>query len=178
MRRAVRLIEGISRLLGAVAAALVLVLMLLMAYEVALRYAFRAPTIWSYDVTTMAMGAIFVLSIAYALATNAHVRVDILKPLFGRRGPPLIDLVGHGLILLPLLAWLSWALWEYFYAALVSQERSGGSAWNPVVWPFRVVLLLGTLAWTLQTAAEAVKAAFALAGRPLEPAPEASGNAP
>jgi TRAP-type mannitol/chloroaromatic compound transport system permease small subunit len=177
MRHAVRLIEGISRVLGGVAAALVFVLMLLMAYEVALRYAFNAPTIWSHDITTMTMGAAFVLSIAYTLATNAHVRVDILKPLLGRRGAPLVDFIGHAFVLLPLLVWLSWALWEYFHGAFVSQERSGTSAWNPVVWPFRAVLFVGTLAWTLQTAAEAVKSAYALAGRPLEPAPEAPGTA-
>jgi TRAP-type mannitol/chloroaromatic compound transport system permease small subunit len=165
MRRAVRVIERISRVFGAVAAALVLVLIALMAYEVALRYVFKAPTVWSYDVSTMTMGAVFVLAIGYTLAANAHVRVDILKPLFGRRGPHVIDLVGYAFVMLPLLVWLTWAFWEYFFAAFVSQERSGTSAWNPLVWPFRAVMFLGVLVWTLQTVAEVAKLALVLAGR-------------
>ena len=44
MRRAVAVIERISRAFGALAAVLVGVLMALMAYEVALRYVFKAPT--------------------------------------------------------------------------------------------------------------------------------------
>jgi TRAP-type mannitol/chloroaromatic compound transport system permease small subunit len=165
MRRAVGVIERISRIFGAIAAALVLVLIALMTYEVALRYLFKAPSVWSYDLSTMTMGAVFVLSIGYTLATNAHVRVDILKPLLGRRGPHVIDLVGFAVVMLPLLAWLSWSLWEYFLAAFLSQERSGASAWNPPVWPFRAVMFLGVLVWTLQVAAEIAKLALTLAGR-------------
>ena len=176
MRRAVRVIERISRAFGALAAVLVVVLMALMAYEVALRYVFKAPTAWSYDLSTMTMGATFVLAIGYTLATNAHVRVDILKPLLGRRGPAVVDLVGYAFVMLPLLLWLSWSLGEYFYGALVSQERSGASAWNPLVWPFRAVMLAGVVVWTLQTVAEIAKIALALAGHAPEPDREAQGR--
>lgn len=178
MRRAVRVIDRISRAFGALAAALVLVLVGLMAYEVALRYVFKAPTTWSYDVSTMTMGATFVLAIGYTLATNTHVRVDILKPLFGRRGPRLIDFVGYAFVMLPLLLWLTWAFCGYFHDAWVSQERSGQSAWNPKVWPFRLVMLAGVAVWTLQTLAEVAKAGLALAGRPLESERSAETSAP
>ena len=78
MRALVRTIDGISRLFGAVAAALVIVLVTLMLYDVVLRYLFNAPTIWGNDLNTWLMGASFVLSIAYAMATDSHVRVDLL----------------------------------------------------------------------------------------------------
>lgn len=167
MRVLARCIEALSRVCGHVSAALVIVLMLLMAYEVALRYALNAPTVWSYDVVTAVLGAIFLLGISYTLATDAHVRVDLLHPLFGRRGRPLIDLVGYGLVLLPLLIWLCTGLWEHFYSAFLSKERAGTSAWNPVVWPFRAIMLAGAAMWTLQTLAEVIKAALELAGRSL-----------
>ena len=115
MHALIRSCETVSRFFGYVAAALVLVLMTLMAVEVVMRYVFAAPTTWSYDVTTMTMGAMFVLSIAYTLATDSHVRVDILHPLLPARARPLVDLIGFGLVMLPLTAWLSWALWEHFY---------------------------------------------------------------
>lgn len=164
MRRLVRVIERLSRIFGAAAAGLVLVLVALMTYEVVMRYAFKAPTTWSHDLSSMTMGALFLLSIAYTMATNAHVRVDILKPLFGRRGPHVIELAGHVLVMLPLTLWLTWHLWDYFYSALLSQERSGTSAWNPLVWPFRAVLLAAVAVWTLQVVAEIAKTVLALAG--------------
>jgi TRAP-type mannitol/chloroaromatic compound transport system permease small subunit len=169
VRRLVRAIEAISRLGGFLAAVLVLVLIGLMVYEVVVRYVFSAPTVWGYEVGTWVMGASFVLAIGYALATNSHVRVDFIHDFLGRRACHAFDLAGYVLIILPLLAWVSWGLWEHFLGAFLSRERTGQSAWNPVIWPFRLVLLLGVAIWTLQTLAEIVKSAFALAGRPLEP---------
>jgi TRAP-type mannitol/chloroaromatic compound transport system permease small subunit len=165
VRALIRAIETFSTACGFVAAALVFVLMGLMVFEVVMRYVFGAPTIWSYDLSTMTMGAVFVLSIGYTLATGAHVRVDILHPLLPARARPLIDLVGFGLVLLPLTLWLSWELWEYFRGAFATRERAGTSAWNPVVWPFRAIMFVGAAAWTIQTVAEVLKAVLALASR-------------
>lgn len=176
MRRLVRAIDRISHLFGAVAAALVLVLMALMTYEVVLRYVFKAPTTWSNELSTMTMGALFVLSIAYTLASNAHVRVDILKPLMGRRGPLVIELAGHALVMLPLLAWLSWSLWEHFELALLRQERTGASAWNPLIWPFRAAMFAGVVVWTVQVVAEIARTALALTGHASEREGEAQGR--
>lgn len=170
MRRFVRAVEGLSRAAGFVAGALVLALIGLMVYEVMVRYVLSAPTVWGYELATWVMGASFVLAIGYALATDSHVRVDFVHDLLGRRACHAFDLAGYLLIVLPLLAWVSWGLWDYFLGAFLSGERTGQSAWNPVIWPFRLVLLLGVGIWTLQTLAEAIKSAYALAGRPLEPA--------
>ena len=78
MTTIVRSIERVSRLCGGLAAALVLALVVLMLYDVLLRYAFNAPTLWGFEISTWTMGAAFTLSIGYALACDAHVRVDLL----------------------------------------------------------------------------------------------------
>src|SRR5918992_2237800 len=169
VRALVRFIETISRLGGYAAAALVLMLVLLMVHEVVVRYVFSAPTVWGYELSTWVMGASFVLAIAYALMTDSHVRVDFLHDLLGARARHAFDLLGYVLFVLPMLLWLSGGMWGYFYGALTTAERSGQSAWNPVIWPFRLVLFLGVVALTLQVVAEIVKSAFALAGRPLTP---------
>jgi TRAP-type mannitol/chloroaromatic compound transport system permease small subunit len=167
VRVLVRSIETISRLSGYAAAVLVLTLMLLMVYEVVVRYVFAAPTVWGYEVSTWVMGASFVLAIGYALMTDSHVRIDFLHDWLGKRARHVFDLLGYAIVL-PLLVWLSWKMWNYFYAPLLSGERTGQSAWNPRVWPFRLILFIGILTWTLQVIAEVVKSLLWLAGRQIE----------
>ena len=128
MRGLVREVDGISRLFGAIAAALVIVLVVLMLYDVVLRYAFNAPTAWGNDLNTWLMGASFVLSIAYAMSTDSHVRVDLL---YDQRTRPRIryfDLVGLTLIILPTVGW-------------VTPMSSASSRWLKPRWRRRVASL-------------------------------------
>ena len=78
MRGFVRAIDTVSRFFGAISAVLVITLVVLMLYDVVLRYVMNAPTTWGNDMNTWLMGASFVLSIAYAMSTDSHVRVDLL----------------------------------------------------------------------------------------------------
>jgi TRAP-type mannitol/chloroaromatic compound transport system permease small subunit len=161
MRALIRGIDGVSRACGAVAACLVILLIVLMMYDVVMRYAFDAPTLWGYDVNTFLMGASFVLSVAYALSCDAHVRVDLLHPRDRPAVKAWVDLAGFT-VLLPIAAWITSALWRYWLEAYRSGETSGSSAWNPVIWPFRLILFLGFLAFTIQIAAEILKRIDAL----------------
>ena len=174
MRGLVRLVDGISRLFGAIAAALVIVLVVLMLYDVVLRYAFNAPTAWGNDLNTWLMGASFVLSIAYAMSTDSHVRVDLL---YDRRTRPRIrvfDLIGLSLIILPTVGWVTVGLFEHFVTAYQTGERSGSGGFNPIVWPFKLILLVGFAIFTLQIAAEIIKRAASLMGRPFDDRDETS----
>jgi TRAP-type mannitol/chloroaromatic compound transport system permease small subunit len=114
------------------------------------------------------MGAAFVLSIGYALASDAHVRVDLLYSHRSRWVLTVVDLIFLPLLLV-VAAWLTWGLWSYFADAWRTGEKSGGSAWNPKVWPFRLVLLIGFAAFTLQIVASILKTIARLrAGAPTE----------
>ncbi len=163
MTRLVRAVDAVSRGCGVVAAVLVVLLIVLMMYDVVMRYAFGAPTLWAYDVNTFLMGAAFILSVGYALSHDAHVRVDLLHSAGRPRLKALVDLAGFAL-LLPIAAWIASGLWHYWLDAFLSGETSGSSAWNPVIWPFRLVLFLGFVAFTLQILAEMIKRAGTLAG--------------
>jgi TRAP-type mannitol/chloroaromatic compound transport system permease small subunit len=64
--RAVRAIDRFAELCGVAVAWLMVPLIVAVVYEVVARYAFAAPTLWSFDVTYMLYGAIFMLGAAYA----------------------------------------------------------------------------------------------------------------
>lgn len=168
MRTLVRAIDGISRTCGALAAVIVGVLVVLMLYDVVLRYVFNAPTSWGNDLNAFLMGGSFVLSIAYAMATDAHVRVDLL---YNERTRPRIryfDLLGFILIVLPVVVLITWGLWGHLMDAVRTGERTGSGGWNPVVWPFRAVLFAGFLIFSFQIVAEILKRLAWAVGRPIE----------
>ena len=113
-----------------------------MVYEVVARYAFSAPTLWAFEVSYMLMGSAFMLGIAYCLQVDQHVRVDFFYAVVSRRKSAVMDIIGFVLII-PMTIWLLGGMIDYFDRAYTGQERSGESAWNPAVWPFRFVFIMG-----------------------------------
>ncbi len=168
MRTFVRAVDGFSKACGILAAVLVIVLIVLMLYDVGMRYIFNSPTLWGFDVNTWLMGASFILSVGYALSRDNHVRVDLLYSSTTRHYLRYVDLIGFIFILLPAAIWISWGLWHYFAEAFKTGERSGSSAWNPVLWPFRLILFIGFLSFTIQIVAEIIKRIYSVLGMPIE----------
>ena len=168
MRSIVRVLDWLSWLFAVLSAMTIVVLVVLMLYDVLMRYAFNAPTTWGNDLNTFLMGGAFVMSIAYALATDAHVRVDLLYNEENRHRLGYVDLIGFLFLVLPIVAWITWGLYGYMVEAIVSGERTGSGGWNPVVWPFRVVLFVGFVILMLQVVAEILKRFAIIIGRPIE----------
>ena len=152
----VRLIGWLSLWSGRVGAMLVLPLVLAMVYEVVSRYAFNAPTAWAFEVSYMMMGTIFLLGLSYALRQGAHVNVDFLHQKVPRRVIALIDTLGY-VALAAMLFWLTATLVQNAQGVFRSGEGSGLSAWNPPIWPYRIVYALGFGLFALQAVAKALE---------------------
>ena len=177
MRALVRAIDRISHFCGMLAAVLVIVLVVLMLYDVVLRYAFNAPTSWGNDLNAFLMGGSFVLSIAYAMSTDAHVRVDLLynertRPRLALCRPDRADLhrpAGRGLD-------YPGGCSSHLEDGISHRRAHRLGGWNPVVWPFRAVMLVGFVIFTIQIVAEIVKRVAAIAGRPFDAPPSAQDH--
>jgi TRAP-type mannitol/chloroaromatic compound transport system permease small subunit len=73
---------------------------------------------------------------------------------------------------------MTWALWSYLGQTYASGETTGQSAWNPVVWPFRVAYVAGFVLFTMQIAAEIMRSILVLRGQeapPREGTPDVAG---
>ena len=151
-----RNIERITRSVGIMASFAIVPLVLATCYEVLARYVFNAPTIWAYEIGYTLTGSHFLLGMAYTLAVGAHIRIDIFSGNFAPRTRALIDLAAYA-VMLPLLIWLSYALFQHLATGYLRSERSGQSAMNLPVWPFRVVFLVAFTLLALQVLAEIVK---------------------
>jgi TRAP-type mannitol/chloroaromatic compound transport system permease small subunit len=161
---AARFLERISLGSGIIAASLIIPLVVATCIEVFSRYVLGRPTIWADEVGYMGMGAHFLLGGAYTLMVGGHIRIDLIYARYPERLKAAFDLILYAGLMLPFCAWLGYGLWEYFLEAYHWGERSGASAWNPVIWPFRLVLFAGIALLGLQVAAEILRCLAVLTG--------------
>ena len=157
INRFVRLIDRLATLLGFVAMAALVVLVLAMLYEVAARYVFNQPTLWAFDISYMLNGALFYLAAAYALKSNAHVRIDFLSARLPERIQVWINLYFFVALLLPVMTLLSWVSIQKAWRAWVTGEVEAVSPWAPLMWPFLGAIAIGMVGLTLQILGEALR---------------------
>lgn len=115
-----RFIAVVNRLidwLGALAAGLLILLVLLMSYNVLARYAFNSSSIGLEELSWHFYSCVFLLGIPYALKHNGHVRVDLLFERFSTRNKLIVDLAGTALFLIPTCLVVIWAGWHFTAAA-------------------------------------------------------------
>ena len=154
----IRWVERVTGSVGVMASFAIVPLVIATCYEVFARYVMGAPTVWAYEVGYMLTGTHFLLGMAYTLKRGAHIRIDVFSGHFSPRTRALIDLAAF-VVILPLMVWLTIMLYQYLMTGWLRHERSGQSAMNLPVWPFRVVYLVAFALLTLQLVAEAIKSA-------------------
>ena len=157
LKRLAALLDRISGTAGAIAAWLVIPLIVASCYEVFSRYVLGEPTLWAFEIGYMVMGTHFLIGLAYTLREREHVRVDFLYAHVSQKTRALIDAFTYAVLLLPLAGWLTAALWQKVQIAYESHERSGMSAFNPVIWPFRLVMCTAFALLFLQALSELIR---------------------
>ncbi len=91
---------------------------------VVLRYVFDIGWIWMQEGVLWMHAAAFMLAAAYTLHHDEHVRVDIFYRRLDRRGRTLVDIAGTLLLLLPMMAFLIIASWDYVSVSWSIREGS------------------------------------------------------
>nr|WP_304363580.1 TRAP transporter small permease subunit [Jiella sp. LLJ827] len=162
MNPLIRWIEAVTEIVGGAAALLVVPLVAATVWEVLSRYVLGTPTIWAFELGYMLMGVHFLLGGAIALKRQVHVRIDLIYAQLSARRRAIIDLFLYAGIVLPAIAVLCYHSGVFAMAAYASGERSGQSAWNPPIWPFRVLIVFSLVVLALQILAETLKCIRAL----------------
>lgn len=133
------------------------VMVVVIAYDVVLRYLFRAPTIWQYDISYMLGGSIIILGAGYVHLERKHVRVDILYNWFSPRTRLLIDVCFTVLCFFPLITALIYSSVQHAVHAYQVKEFSEVGFWRPLMWPFRSIIPVGLSVLWLQGVANFVR---------------------
>ncbi|MBM3384789.1 MAG: TRAP transporter small permease subunit, partial [Betaproteobacteria bacterium] len=115
-------------------------LTLLVTWEVFSRYVLNEPHAWAFDAMSMLYGTLFMMSGAYTLSKNGHVRGDVLYGFFQPRTQATIDLALYIVFFVPGVFALTYA--GYFYAAeaWAINEHSNVTAGGPPIYPFKTVI--------------------------------------
>ncbi|PMR68982.1 TRAP transporter small permease subunit [Halomonas heilongjiangensis] len=133
-------IDHVSTWVGKVFAWAILILTFVVSFEVFMRYVMRAPTAWAYDTSYILYGTLFMMSGAYALAHNAHVRADVVSRYFSPRAQAGMDLLLYLLFFYPGIIALMWSGWDFFALSFRQNEHSSFTPGGPPIWPFKFVI--------------------------------------
>ena len=132
-------------------------LVLLLSYEVTMRYVFNAPTIWVMQMSMMVGGSLIVMGWSYVHQQKAHVRVDVVYGRLSRKWQSIVNTVGALLFFFPFVGLLVYRAAIQAEYSLRMGERMSETAWYPPVFPMRVVVLIGLSLFLLQGIAQFVR---------------------
>ncbi|MBT8348251.1 MAG: TRAP transporter large permease subunit, partial [Sulfurovum sp.] len=94
-------LDRISKYAGIIAAFLVLVLSLLVAYDAIMRYLFSSGSIALQEVEWHLFDVIFLLGLTYALKHDKHVRVDIFFERYSKENRAIVQILSMLLLVIP-----------------------------------------------------------------------------
>jgi TRAP-type mannitol/chloroaromatic compound transport system permease small subunit len=142
MQKLLLLIDKVSTFVGYFFSWLIVSLTLMITWEVFSRYALDHPHAWAFDVMIMMYGTLFMMSGAYTLSKNGHVRGDVLYGFLRPRTQASIDLVLYVLFFIPGVIALTYAGFYYASESWAINEHSNITAEGPPVYPFKTVIPL------------------------------------
>jgi TRAP-type mannitol/chloroaromatic compound transport system permease small subunit len=156
IRRIVSIIDSINEHAGNVVLYLVPVMVLIIAYEVAARYFFNAPTIWAYETSQFVFCASIALGGGFTLLHGRHVNVDIVYGRLTKRIQGILDLITLPLLLIFVGILLNLSI-ETTIDAFKYGERSS-SYWKPPLQPIYATVSIGIFLMFIQGLAMWLKA--------------------
>ena len=162
MKKFVQTINSISEFTGQLVKFLVVLLIIVLCYEVISRYAFNRPTIWALETAKMLMGTFGAWGWAYTYLYDGHVRVDVFYSKLSRTGRAWIDVILSIIFLFPICiilisAGIRWAAFAWKFG-----EKMVESSWLPPAAPFRTLLVVGFILFTLQSVSKFIEELYFL----------------
>ena len=168
----------IETVLVGISAAAMAAIMCIVTLDVAMRYAFAAPLVWSYDLIGLYLvGIVFFFALSDTMQQHGHIALDVFVPLIPFRLRHAAQAAGFGASTL-LIGAITWLEYREGHEAFVFDDRIAGVVPFPT-WVAHAVLALGMGVLTLRCLYRAaLHVASAAAGRALvelPPPPITSG---
>jgi TRAP-type mannitol/chloroaromatic compound transport system permease small subunit len=157
MMRFIDFADRTSMWFGKAFAWAILVMMFGTGWEVIVRRIFSAPTSWSFDVSFIMYGTLFMMGGAYTLSRDAHVRADFLYRLWRPRTQALLELLLYFLFFFPGVTALVFAGWKYAARSFRFGEVSINSPAGVPVFQFKAVIVAAGVLLLIQGVAQVMR---------------------
>ncbi len=148
-------IERFTDLTGRATSWLVLVIVVLMATNVLLRYLFSYGSVWAQELEWHLLAPLILFGMSYALLHGEHVRVDVLYANFSPRKKLYVDLLSAVLSMVVSLIIIALSV-KYVQQSWVIGEQSADPGGLPYRWALKALIPLGFLFLILQSLALAL----------------------
>ena len=157
MKNLIRLIDTLNESLGRWISWLALAMVLVMGLIVVLRYAFQVGSIALQESVMYLHGLFFMLALAFGVAQDSHVRVDIVYSQLTAKRQQLINLVGHCAFLLPMALLILTTSLPYVNASWRVLEGSSEVGGIPAVFILKTLLPISAVLLILQGTASCAR---------------------
>ncbi|MEH6548493.1 MAG: TRAP transporter small permease subunit [Pseudomonadales bacterium] len=148
------IIDRLTTLIGNVAAWLSILMAVITAAVVVMRYAFGEGSIALQESIFYLHSAIFMLGAAYALHCGAHVRVDVFYQRFSPCTQAWVNAIGGVIFLLPLCGFITLVSWEFVVNAWHIKEVSPDAGGLPFVFLLKTLIPILGVTLALQGLAD------------------------
>lgn len=99
-QQSLRGIDRLSLFIGRITMMLIGLVVLVMLYEVLMRYVFESGTVWANELSLWMAGFVFLLSGSYAMQQRCHIRIHLLYDVLPRYLKKTCDVISTALIVL------------------------------------------------------------------------------
>lgn len=160
-----RVIDRTNEFIGKNIAWLILLAVLVSAYNAIVRYLGDAlPAFLPIPRASNALlelqwylyGTVFMLAAAYTLQRNEHVRIDVVSSRLSKRTRDWIDLLGHIFFLVPFTFLMVYLAFPWFLRSYRSGEISANAS-GLILWPAKMMVVIGFVLLSAQAISEIVK---------------------
>jgi TRAP-type mannitol/chloroaromatic compound transport system permease small subunit len=154
--KALSWVDSLNEWVGKAFSYLILVLVLIVGYEIVMRYVFNSPTVWVNEMSAMIFGAFIIVGGAFTARYNGHVGMDIVYGMLSVRWRAVLDVFTFFILFVPLLGVLVWKGSAAAWHSLLTLEHDS-SQWGPPLYPLRIMLPLGAFLFLLQATAKMIR---------------------
>jgi TRAP-type mannitol/chloroaromatic compound transport system permease small subunit len=153
----IRRIDILSKSIGHAFSWCVLILTASTCFEVFMRYVLNSPTAWAFDMSYMMYGALFMMSGAYAVSRNSHVRGDFIYRQWSNRTQAKVDLTLYLIFFFPAIFAMVYTGSQYGFESMRILESSVNSPAGVPVWPLKMVIFVTGVTLLIAGAAEVMR---------------------
>ena len=124
-------------------------IILVMLYEVFVRYFLFAPTLWANELSLWLAGVVYLIGGIYAMRVRSHIRIVMLYDIVSRRTQRIFDLIGVIVLVLYVIALVKGGMPDASRAFLKWEKF--GTAWDPPIpATLKPLILISMILITLQ----------------------------